>query len=217
MSGVRKNTQTVVRARQRPEGQRFSRESPDVRRRSLIEASIRCIAAGGIQAFTVDRICKEAGVSRGLINHYFREKDDLLVEVYRTSLYEPVMALLEAEDDGPAVATLKRILDSNFTPTVFDKANLLVWLSLWGEAATNPALNAAHRELYRRFRQVLADAIAAVAAERDRRVEAVELARNVIALIDGLWLEWSLDDTAVDPASARAACYDLVEGKLGPL
>ena len=33
-------------------------------------------------AFTIDRICREAKVSRGLINHYFKSKDDLLVAAY---------------------------------------------------------------------------------------------------------------------------------------
>lgn len=50
---------------------RFSREQADVRRSMLIEAATRCLSVGGIGAFTVDRICKEAGVSRGLINHHF--------------------------------------------------------------------------------------------------------------------------------------------------
>jgi hypothetical protein len=43
------------------------------------------------------------------------------------------------------------------------------------------------------------------------------MARNLIALIDGLWLEWSIDDTALDPAAARDACHEFVETKLGPL
>jgi hypothetical protein len=43
------------------------------------------------------------------------------------------------------------------------------------------------------------------------------LARNIIALIDGLWLEWCLDPQALNPADARAACLSLVEAQLGVL
>jgi transcriptional repressor BetI len=205
------------RAHPAADSARFSREQPEVRRRLLIEASIRALAKGGIQGFTIERICREAGVSKGLVGHYFDGKDALLAAVYRTSLYEPVMAQLAAAPAGNAAARLRFMIDQNFMASVFDKANLLVWLSLWGEAATNPALNREHRTLYRTLRQTLSDAMAAVAAERGVSTDTEALARNLIALIDGLWLEWSLDDTAVDPASARAACYDLVEGKLGPL
>jgi len=197
---------------------RFSREQPEVRRRLLIESAIRVLARGGIQAFTLDRICREAGVSKGLVGHYFDGKDALLAAVYRTSLYEPVMAQLAAAPQGAsAAARLRSLIDANFTDTVFDKANLLVWLSLWGEAATNAALNREHRTLYGALRRALAEAMAAVAAERGVTVDAEAMARNLIALIDGLWLEWSIDDTALDPAAARAACHEFVEAKLGPL
>ena len=60
---------------------RFSRESPEIRRQLLIEAAERCLAEHGIQGFTIDRICREAKVSRGLISHYFAGKDDLLAAV----------------------------------------------------------------------------------------------------------------------------------------
>jgi transcriptional repressor BetI len=197
---------------------RFSREQPEVRRRQLIEAAIRVIARGGIQAFTIDRICREAGVSKGLVGHYFDGKDALLAAVYRTSLYEPVMAQLATVTEGMSATTrLQSLIDTNFTDTVFDKSNLLVWLSLWGEAATNAALNREHRTLYGALRRALAEAMAAVAAERGVTVDAEAMARNLIALIDGLWLEWSIDDTALDPAAARAACHEFVEAKLGPL
>src|ERR1700754_2198883 len=69
---------------------RFSREQADGRRSMLIEAATRCLSIGGIGAFTVDRICKEAGVSRGLINHHFEGRDGLLIEVYKSSLHARV-------------------------------------------------------------------------------------------------------------------------------
>jgi hypothetical protein len=128
------------------------------------------------------------------------------------------MAQLAAAPEGmSAPARLRSLIDANFTDVVFDKANLLVWLSLWGEAATNPVLNREHRALYRTLRQALAETMAQVAADRGVTVDAEGMARNLIALIDGLWLEWSIDDTALDPAAARDACHEFVETKLGPL
>ena len=46
---------------------RYVRLTPAERRSALIEAALACIAEGGIRAFTVDRICEKAQVSRGLI------------------------------------------------------------------------------------------------------------------------------------------------------
>ena len=61
---------------------RFARVEADLRRQMLIDAAIRCLAEGGIAAFTVDRISREAKVSRGLINHHFNGISGLLIEVY---------------------------------------------------------------------------------------------------------------------------------------
>jgi AcrR family transcriptional regulator len=201
---------------------RFTRAHPEARRQMLIEAARRCLSKGGIAAFTVDRICKEARVSRGLINHYFPNKDDLLVEVYQDSLYKTVNSQIgEAqrndERDGPPEFLLKAIVEANFTQDYFARENLLVWLTLWGEIATNAKLRSVHRSLYESYRKTLASAIEKVSAPRGRTVDASSLARSFIALVDGLWLEWCLDPRAVSTEAARDSCYDLLETKLGPL
>ncbi|UDL91856.1 TetR family transcriptional regulator C-terminal domain-containing protein [Mesorhizobium sp. PAMC28654] len=203
---------------------RFSREQADVRRAMLIEAAARCLSVGGIGAFTVDRICKEAGVSRGLINHHFDSLDSLLIEVYKSSLYASVNAhIVEARQrrvtnaDWPPEEALVALVRSNFSPVYFSRANLLIWLSLWGEIAVNPRLQAAHSELYNAYRAELAEDIAAVARSRGREVDAPALARNFIALVDGLWLEWCLDATVVTPEGAEAAGFEMLEARVGPL
>ncbi|MDQ6432558.1 TetR family transcriptional regulator C-terminal domain-containing protein [Mesorhizobium sp. LHD-90] len=203
---------------------RFSREQAEVRRGMLVEAAARCLSQGGIGAFTVDRICREAGVSRGLINHHFDGLDGLLVEVYKSSLYASVTAHMaeakrrRAENaDWPPETALAALIQSNFSPQYFSRANLLIWLSLWGEIAINARLKAAHRELYDAYRAELAEDIAAVARARDREVDAPALARNFIALVDGLWLEWCLDETVVTPEAAEAAGFEMIEAQVGVL
>nr|WP_292769035.1 TetR family transcriptional regulator C-terminal domain-containing protein [Mesorhizobium sp.] len=203
---------------------RFSREPPQQRRAMMIEAATRCLSRGGISGFTVDAICREAGISRGLINHYFDSLDGLLVEVYRASMYKNVASHIQeakrrrAENIGwPPELALAELIGSNFAPRYFNGDNLLLWLSLWAEIATNPLLKAAHRELYQAYRGELAEDIAAVAAARGRIVDAPTLARNFIALVDGLWLEWCLDETVLTPEAAEAAGFEMIEAQVGPL
>ena len=119
--------------------------------------------------------------------------------------------------DWPPEASLCALVRSNFSPDYFSRDNLLMWLSLWGEIAVNPKLRAAHRELYEAYRAELAEEIAAVAAPRGKRTDAPALARNFIALVDGLWLEWCLDETIVTPQTAEAAAFEMLEAQVGPL
>ncbi|MFQ5564966.1 MAG: TetR family transcriptional regulator C-terminal domain-containing protein [Paracoccaceae bacterium] len=202
---------------------RYRRKQPDVRRGMLIEAAKACLASDGIQGFTIDRICRRAGVSRGLINHYFDSKDDLLVAVYRGSLYETISTRIaqisdrrSAADSTPD-ARLAAIIAATFTPDFFSRTNLRVWLALWGEIATNPALRAAHRELYGTYRRTIAREIGSIAEARGIALDADRLALSFLAMVDGLWLEWCLDDTAVAPDETRAAALAMLEAQLGPL
>ncbi len=204
-----------------PAGPQFSRESPATRRRLLVEAAVRCLARGGIAAFTVDNIRKEAGVSRGLLNHYFSSKDELLIEIYRTSLYDGMMNLIgdaaSPKRASDPEARLCAIVEANFAPDYFSRANVLVWLALWGEIAVNTRLRATHRKLYDSYRRALTRAIAAVAARRERKVDAPRLSLSFISLVDGLWLEWCLNPEAISSTEARRASYDLLESRLGSL
>jgi TetR/AcrR family transcriptional repressor of bet genes len=195
---------------------RFARERRGVRRQMLIEAAIRCLARGGIAAFTIDQISKEARVSRGLINHHFDGIEDLLRAVYEEmtrSMGTAARATLFV-DGGPR-ERLDTVIDAMFTPPMFSKAGLR---ALWGEVATNSRLRAAHRRSYDAYREAMADAIAGIAQERSKKsVDAAGLATTCIALIDGLWIEWCLDSTVVTRDSAKTAVYDVLEARLGRL
>ncbi|HET6618307.1 MAG TPA: TetR family transcriptional regulator C-terminal domain-containing protein, partial [Dongiaceae bacterium] len=171
--------------------------------------------------FKLERIAAEAGVSLGLLPHYFTSKDALLTEVYRAALYDDVMGKIAELDDSQANGTpaerLCRIVDAIIAPDYLKPANLTVWLALWGEIVVNPALRRAHRTLYRSYLRSLAGLIGRVAADRRRTVNATEIARSFQALVDGLFLERALDRHAVAHADFRRSGYDFLELYLGKL
>jgi len=198
---------------------RYARKQPAVRRRQLIEAAIRCLAEGGMSAFTIDRICREAGVSRGLINHHFESKNALLVAAYEamTEYLAEASRAGMAEAGADPVKRLNAMIAASFVQDAFVKSQLRAWLAVWGEISANRQLLALHRKRYDQYSEGLTSAISAIAKQRKRKVDAKGLARMLIALIDGLWLEWCLDSSALSSRSARAACYDLIEPHLGPI
>lgn len=60
-----------------------ARLEPDQRRRLILAAARRLFSERGYSAVSTSEIAAEAGVARGLINHYFGTKRSLYVEVVR--------------------------------------------------------------------------------------------------------------------------------------
>ena len=192
---------------------RFRRYAPELRAAMLVRAGLACLARGGITAFTVDNICREAGASRGLITHHFGSKDGLLAAVYAAA-YQPMLDSLAPDGDAPG---LLAIITRVFSTYNFTQDSLNIWLALWGEVATNPALQAEHRKHYAAYRATVARAIADLASARGLHLDPDELAISVIALIDGLWLEQGLDPALLSSSRSVAACQRMLEPILGPL
>jgi len=181
---------------------KFRRYAPEVRAGMLVEAGMACLARGGITAFTVDNICREAGASRGLITHHFGGKDGLLAAVYAAA-YAPMLERWE----GVGLAGL---MDRLFDPAQFAPPGLTAWLALWGEIAVNPVLQAEHARHYAAYRTAVAGVL------RSHAPDPETLAGALIALADGLWLEQCLAPDLMSPDRAKAACRMLLTPILGP-
>ncbi len=52
------------------------RLSPDVRREQLLDLGVRMLATRTLDELSVDVLSEEAGISRGLLFHYFKNKQD---------------------------------------------------------------------------------------------------------------------------------------------
>jgi AcrR family transcriptional regulator len=78
-----------------PASARGSRLEPDERRRQLLEAASKLFSERHYGAVSLDEIAAEAGVARGLINHYFGTKRDLYVEVVREMVRVPPLPVPE--------------------------------------------------------------------------------------------------------------------------
>lgn len=197
---------------------RYARKTAPERRQLLVQAAIRCLADGGMAAFTIAKICQEAGVSQGLINHHFRSKDELLVSVYDT-LTAFLVSTVDAAKETPRdpAQQLVAFVDANFDEDPAASSQLRAWLALWGEISSNPDLRKLHKTRCADYKAAIAGAISAIAKARGRRINADTLALMLVSLIDGLWLESRLDPTALSPRTARSACIDFLEDRLGPL
>lgn len=191
-----------------------TRQRPDERRQALIEATARCLAERGAAGVSVRAICTEAGVSPGLLRHYFAGVSDAIAETYRWTGARVADALDEAvATAGPEPrARLVAYLTASFRPPIADPVLLATWLAFWSLTRSDAAIAAVHAEIYRNFRlgieQLIAEARPGLS---DTRLPAVALT----ALIDGLWLELSLGAAPFTPDEAAALAEMWLDRLLG--
>lgn len=65
---------------------RRRRLSEDVRRAQIIDATVAVVAELGYEGASLARIAERAEVSKGLVSHYFADRDRLMETVARTTL-----------------------------------------------------------------------------------------------------------------------------------
>ncbi|MFZ1468034.1 MAG: TetR family transcriptional regulator C-terminal domain-containing protein [Paracoccaceae bacterium] len=169
----------------------YRRESEETRREALIAATQSLMAEGGPPAATVRAIALRAGVTPGLIRHYFGSKDELARAAYR--------ALMDGMTDKGADALagvgaapeerLAAFVASSLRPPVMDARAVGLWAGYLHHVQSDPALLAMHETGYLRYRDMLQSLIADLARPdvTEARLRHEAIACN--GLIDGLWME----------------------------
>ena len=179
----------------------FTRSEPDARRLSLIEACARVLAADGAAGTSVRAIALEAGVSPGLVNHYFAGIDALVAATYahvEAQVSAAIDSALAAAGPDPR-ARLDAYVTASFAPPVASGALLSTWIAFWSLVRARPAIARLHDEQYAQFRARL-EALLAGCGVAPARLRLAAIA--VTALVDGLWLELCLSPQAFDAQDA---------------
>lgn len=70
----------------------------EIRREQVIKGAKLCILEKGLHDFSVKEIANKAGVSTGIIYHYFKNKDDLLAHVLREVFQKTHQSVTEKVD-----------------------------------------------------------------------------------------------------------------------
>ena len=170
--------------------QAFTRESADARRADLIEATAAVLAEAGLAGTTVRAICAKAGVSPGLLRHYFAGIDDLVAATYEATSdrMDAIFADAVERAGRDPRARLTAYLTASFRPPVTDPELLGAWTAFWALARSDARMANIHAASYAGYREQLCGLLATCDAR-----DADRLAIMLTAMVDGLWLELSLD------------------------
>ncbi len=189
------------------------RLAPSERRRSLIEAALDCLSRLGPYGASVREICDRAGVSPGLLRHYFDGKDALIIEAYRTlarEYHENLHRVLTGPEE-PAAQRLRSFFDAYFSSQVTGEERGGTYVAFWTLGRTDPTIQRIQRSAYRKLRKQLAPVLNELAEERGAQIDAEQLATSLIALLDGFWLDMCVDPMHFSRAKTSVACWEWLE------
>ncbi len=85
----------------------------DDKRTAILQATLRLIATSGFHGTAMSQVAKEAGVSTGIIYHYFDNKDELIRQLYIHCKQELSQAVMGKHDASlPLRAQLRTLWDA---------------------------------------------------------------------------------------------------------
>jgi len=185
----------------------------EIRRPQLINATMEVIDQVGLQGASTALISRAAGVSPGIINHYFGGKDGLLDATMRATLRqlsEGVQARLETIHPDDIIGRLKAIVGGNFDSRQLDSKVVKTWLAFWSQAMHNQNLYRLQRVNEKRLlSHIRLELKRVLPAERAQFV-----AQAIAALIDGIWLRGALTPQGINSDLAQRLITDYLERQL---
>lgn len=182
-----------------------------VRRKALVDATLRAVGDHGSLTVTMSEIARHAGVSAALAHHYFGSKEQLVLETIRSLLRQlradTVAALGAAATPRERVSAVIRV---NFQAHQFAPETVAAWLAFYTEAQRSEET----RRLLVVYARRLRSNFLASLRELCPLADAARIAEGASAMIDGLYLRQGLKSAPVSIDSSIALVEDYVTAHL---
>lgn len=186
---------------------------PDIRKPQLVQATMTVIDRVGLHSASIALISKEAGVSTGIINHYFGGKHGLLEETMREILRQLSVTITRALRELPTHSHQQRInaiINGNFEGYQAENKVAKTWLAFWSYSMHDDQLKRLQRVNEKRLISHLLIELKALLDPEQAEL----VAHGIASLIDGIWLRGTLNPKGIDANKARAIINDYLDKQL---
>jgi len=193
----------------RKQGTRTSFER--VRRADLIEAAYQTFLEFGMSGMTMARIGERAGMSHGIVNYYFKRKDELLSAVVRRAnsaiIVERAKLLRDAKSSRER---LSATIAASFMPDLFTCEISRAWVSYYSAIGKYPEFERVQNVVDQRLLSNLRYDLRHLTSPQGMD----EVATCVALLIDGLWLRHAKSGSALQADEAIRLVEAYVDERL---
>jgi AcrR family transcriptional regulator len=186
------------------------------RRKAILEAAEHVFAAQGYRGASLQTIAERVGISQPGLLHHFPTKEHLFIEILelRQAEDEQVLAQFLAEHGGDVLEAILSVCKE--TAARPGLARLFTMLAAESLVEDHPG----HEWFVKRFRRAR-DLVARHLSERQAAgwmssdIDADELAAQILAMYDGLALQWELDPNRVGLVESMTTYFDGLRVQIG--
>jgi TetR/AcrR family transcriptional repressor of bet genes len=189
-----------------------------IRRRQVMDAVIHILSTHGWRDLTIREVSEVAGISSGVVTHYFSNKRVLTLDAINDATRQFVTALGKFEKRrSDASGRLVALVDFVSQPSPAGVPEWRFWLSLFGRMPFDPVLQAEVQKVHRLYAEIIVRLIEAGVEEGSFRPnrKPSDIAVKFISSAFGLCVPMVADPQDMPPERCRRLLLDVLAQDLG--
>lgn len=171
----------------------------------MTEAAWRVIVREGLDRASIRAIAQELGCTTGVVTHYFRDKDALMIFALERVFENLFQQMSAAAQEKSGIARLEQMIFSVLPLQPGDEQGWLIWIAFLGYAIGRDRLIQEHRKRYESLRQLICETLIQLQKDQVMRPEIDLLleANALVALVDGIGTGFVINPEQFSPDQQR--------------
>ncbi len=180
----------------------------NLRRAQLTRAAYRVVGSKGYYNFTIRDIAEDAGLSTGLVHYYFKDKQELLINLLKDMNHNLKKYLSDAlAVSNDPMEKLEIFISQAFNLVKTEKAYFYILFDFWTQINRNERMRRANIRLFQSYRDECSSILKeGVRTGVFRSIDIEYTTVYIISLIQGLIIQYVIDRSAFS--------YDEYTGKI---
>lgn len=165
------------------------------RKTQIINATIECITRYGYNNFSMQDVARVADVSKGIIHYYFLNKEDLMMTVLDHVSTDIENLLHSGDVNSDPITRLSNVIWMCSSIVQNKREYYRINMDFWTQIDQKEKVRQEIASHYAKFRNSIAVIIQqGITQGVFRKGEAQQFASMIIAMIDGIALQWLFDE-----------------------
>jgi AcrR family transcriptional regulator len=170
----------------------------------LVDAALLLFGEAGYERATVDRICAEAGYSKGAFYAHFKSKEELFLQILEARLARNQARVQElCRMNGTARDWLLRLLNTLLDFSVENQGVRALSMEFMAQGMRHPEIGARIATMHQTWRDLFAATLRESPEHREGRMHGTPeaIAYAIVAMVDGFIVQIGLEP---EPGSKEA-------------